>query len=82
MFKSLFFYLNKGILRFLPDGIYYNLLFFINCVRLNKPYYFLRFEKPRTFNEHLLKSKKYYLFEKLVLLFHNILMPLIRNLYF
>ncbi len=64
MFKSLFFYLNKRILRFLPDGIYYNLLFFINCIRLNKPYYFLRFGKPRTFNELLLNSKKYYLLEK------------------
>ena len=64
--KKLYLVLIYLFFRFLPDCVYYNLLFLINCIRLKKPYYFLRFEKPRTFNEHLLNSKKYHLSEKAI----------------
>jgi hypothetical protein len=66
MIKMIYLYFNNLFFRFLPDIIYYNLLFLVNCIRLNKPYYLLRFNKPRTFNEHLLNCKKYHLSDKAI----------------
>ena len=55
--KSFFYLLNKYFLNLLNDNIYYNILFFINCIRLNKKFYYLNLFNPRTFNEKVLTLK-------------------------
>lgn len=46
-------FLNIYILSKLRPIWYYNLLFFANCVRLRRPFYWLNFNSPRTFNEKI-----------------------------
>jgi hypothetical protein len=55
--KYSFYILNILFFRFLPDSLYFNFIFFLNCIRLNKKYYYLNLKHPQTFNEHVLNSK-------------------------
>jgi len=55
--RSIWFQFNRIILKYLSDIFYYNILFFVNCLRLRKKYYFLNIKKPKTFNEQILTLK-------------------------
>ncbi len=44
---------SKYFLKHLSNNLFFNILFFINCLRLGKKYYFLNIKKPRTFNEKI-----------------------------
>ena len=55
--RSIWFKFNWLFLKDLPDGMYYNILFLVNCIRLRRKYYFLNITKPKTFNEKILTLK-------------------------
>lgn len=55
--KKIFYFLSKYLLFFISDTLFSNILFFINCVRLNKNYYVLKPKLKRTFNENILCIK-------------------------
>jgi hypothetical protein len=55
--RSIWFQFNRIILKYLSDSIYYNILFFVNCIRLRKKFYFLKIKKSKTFNEKILTLK-------------------------
>lgn len=44
---------SKYFLKHLSNNLFFNFLFFVNCLRLGKKYYFLDINKPRTFNEKI-----------------------------
>jgi hypothetical protein len=56
--QSIWFRINKLILKYLSDSIYFNILFLVNCIRLRKKFYYLNIINPLTFNEKILKRKK------------------------
>jgi hypothetical protein len=51
--KSLLYKVIKIFDPIIPNVVYNNILFLINCVRLRKSYYFLKLRQPKTFNEKI-----------------------------
>ena len=57
LLRQFFLVLNIWILSRIKSGWYFNLLFFINCIRLNRPFYLLNTRNPKTFNEKINRLK-------------------------
>jgi hypothetical protein len=51
--KNIFYLLMKNFGGLITNGVYTNILFLLNCLRLKKPFYFIRSKGPRTFNEKI-----------------------------
>lgn len=51
--RKMWYWLTKNILTVLPNVIFINFIFLINCVRLKRPFYLLSIRKPKTFNEKI-----------------------------
>jgi hypothetical protein len=91
--KKIYYYISKNVLFFISDGLYANLLFLINCIRLRRKFYFLNINNPRTFNEKIISLKeknveikakfanKLYLEEGLVNLGLNVKIPKIIEIF-
>jgi hypothetical protein len=60
LLRRFFLLLNIWILSRIKSIWYFNLLFFINCIRLKRPFYFLNLRDPKTFSEkiNLLKNER------------------------
>lgn len=65
--RSVFVFLNVFVLSKFRDIWYYNLVFFINCLRLKRPFYWLNLNNPRTFNEKINYFKNVAISEKSLL---------------
>ena len=57
--RKLLYFTSLVLFGNIPFTLHMNILFFINCLRLNKNFYFLNLGNPKTFNEkiNLLKNK-------------------------
>lgn len=57
--KSLLYHFLKFFGPVLPNFIFTNFLFFLNCIRLKRPFYILHYSRPKSFNEKINYIKFY-----------------------
>jgi hypothetical protein len=51
--KQITYFLYQIFGRFLSDRLYSNLVFFYNCIRMRRPWYYLNIVDPKSFNEKI-----------------------------
>ncbi len=51
--RKSWYWLCRYVLYYVPPSVFTNLVFLINCVRLQRPYYWINLRNPKTFTEKL-----------------------------